>query len=79
MRAVAAVLRPGGRYFGVLWDTGREGGPPYRVTPADVGTHFGGAFEIEALEPVPAWTTARWDELAVALRLRATARRSDPR
>lgn len=67
--AVADVLAPGGRFHGILWNTGQPGGPPYAVTGEDIDRHLGRRFEILAVTPIEPWTDARWDEVLVSARL----------
>ena len=61
-RTLARVLRPGGRYVGLFWQHGREGGPPYHVTPAAVASDIGPWFEIEIIEVLAAEDSLRGDE-----------------
>lgn len=49
--AMARVLRPGGKLVGVFFTHGDTGGPPFDTTAAELGERFGGAFELEGLEP----------------------------
>jgi SAM-dependent methyltransferase len=53
VRAMARVLRPGGLYFGLFWNHGRPGGPPYDVTAALARAAFEPCFEILEERPVP--------------------------
>ncbi len=68
--AVANVLRPGGVLHGVLWQHGKDGGPPWNLTPDIARDIFGGLFEIESLEPIPDWGEARWNEFGLRARKR---------
>lgn len=54
VRGVAEALAPRGLVVAVLWQNGREGGPPFDVTPADVERHFGRRFVLTAVRDVPA-------------------------
>jgi SAM-dependent methyltransferase len=47
---VSRILKPGGLLFGLFYETGEEGGPPFNTTEADVQNHFAVAFDIERLE-----------------------------
>jgi SAM-dependent methyltransferase len=47
---VSRVLKPGGLLFGLFYETGEEGGPPFNTTEADIQNHFAAAFDIERLE-----------------------------
>jgi cyclopropane fatty-acyl-phospholipid synthase-like methyltransferase len=47
---VSRILKPGGLLFGLFYETGEEGGPPFNTTDADIQNHFAAAFEIERLE-----------------------------
>jgi SAM-dependent methyltransferase len=72
-RAVASVLRPGGVFHGVLWEHGKEGGPPWSITMDVARDVLGGALEIERMERIPDWSEQRWNEFTVR------ARESGPR
>ncbi|MBI5154833.1 methyltransferase domain-containing protein [Candidatus Poribacteria bacterium] len=50
-RAAAALVRPGGYLVGLFYNHGRPEGPPFDTTKEDVAAAFGGAFDIEQLEP----------------------------
>jgi methyl halide transferase len=47
---VSRLLKPGGLLFGLFYETGEEGGPPFNTTEADIHKHFVGEFDIERLE-----------------------------
>lgn len=67
----ARVLRPGGRYHGLLWNHGKPDGPPFDVTPDDVRARFAAAFAIEALTPVGRSAPGRSNEFLAELVHRA--------
>ncbi len=64
-RAVASVLRPGGMFRALLWEHGKDGGPPWSLTGDIARDVLGEHFEIEAVEPVPDWIDVRWNEFVV--------------
>jgi len=47
---VSRILKPGGLLFGLFYETGEEGGPPFNTTEADIRNHFSEAFDIDRLE-----------------------------
>lgn len=68
--AMARALRPGGLLYGLFWEHGRSGGPPYNVSEACVRSAFDDLFEIisvVAATPLP----DREREFVVVLRRRA--------
>ena len=50
VETVSRILKPGGLLFGLFYETGEEGGPPFNTTEADILSHFSGAFDIDRLE-----------------------------
>ena len=50
VETVSRILKPGGLLFGLFYETGEEGGPPFNTTEADIQNHFTAAFGIERLE-----------------------------
>ena len=50
VETVSRVLKPGGMLFGLFYQTGEEGGPPFNTTEADIRNHFSEAFDFERLE-----------------------------
>lgn len=50
VRTVSRILKPGGLLFGLFYETGEEGGPPFNTTGADIQSYFAAAFDIERLE-----------------------------
>lgn len=50
VEAVARVLRPGGTLFGLFYAHGREGGPPFDTSEAEVRSLFEKRFRIERLQ-----------------------------
>ncbi len=50
VETVSRILKPGGQLFGLFYETGEEGGPPFNTTEADIRNHFSHAFDIERLE-----------------------------
>jgi SAM-dependent methyltransferase len=67
-RAMAEVLRPGGRLFALLWNHGREGGPPFDVRREDVEAVFPPRFVVERVEAVPDSAPRRVPELLAVMR-----------
>ena len=62
VEVMARALVPGGAFHGLFWHHGREGGPPYDVTPEQVRATFAVRFELVSLEPVPDSPAARGNE-----------------
>ena len=50
VETVSRILKPGGMLFGLFYETGEEGGPPFNTTKTDIQNHFAPAFDIERLE-----------------------------
>ena len=50
VETVSRILKPGGMLFGLFYQTGEEGGPPFNTTDADIRKHFSDAFDFERLE-----------------------------
>jgi SAM-dependent methyltransferase len=50
VETVSRILKPGGCLFGLFYETGEEGGPPFNTSEADIQNHFSEAFDIERLE-----------------------------
>ncbi len=50
VETVSRILKPGGLLFGLFYETGEEGGPPFNTTEDDIQGHFAAAFDIERLE-----------------------------
>ena len=50
---VRTILAPGGVFFGVLYNHGREGGPPFDTTEREIREIFSPAFSIERLRVAP--------------------------
>ena len=50
VETVSRILKPGGLLFGLFYETGEEGGPPFNTTEADIRNHFSHGFDIERLE-----------------------------
>jgi cyclopropane fatty-acyl-phospholipid synthase-like methyltransferase len=50
VETVSRILKPGGLLFGLFYETGEEGGPPFNTTESDIKNNFAGAFDIERLE-----------------------------
>jgi hypothetical protein len=46
------MLRPGGTLYALLWNHGREGGPPYDLPETVARTLFREHFEVAAVERV---------------------------
>ncbi len=67
-RAMAAVLRPGGRLVALLWNHGRTGGPPFDVRREDVDAIFPPRFVVERVDAVPDSVAGRTPELLAVLR-----------
>jgi methyl halide transferase len=67
----AALLEPGGTLFGLFYAHGRDGGPPYTTTEAEVRALFSPLFHIERLVVAPDSIEARkGNELEAVLRRR---------
>ena len=67
-RSMAAALRPGGLLLALLWNHGREGGPPFDVSRAHVEAVFPPLFTVERLDPVADSIAGRTPELYAELR-----------
>jgi SAM-dependent methyltransferase len=67
---MARALRPGGTFFGLFWNRGREGGPPFDVTPEQVRGTFGPLFEVLSIEPVALSAPPRSNEFLAKMRVR---------
>lgn len=76
--AVAGALRPGGWWVGLLWEHGKEGGPPYSVSEDVLSLHFARHFDVVAVRSVHPPLALREREWLATLRLRAAARQSPP-
>lgn len=50
VETASRILKPDGMLFGLFYQTGEEGGPPFNTTEADIRNHFSEAFDIERLE-----------------------------
>ena len=50
VETVSRILKPGGLLFGLFYETGEEGGPPFNTTQTDIQNHFTAVFDIERLE-----------------------------
>ena len=64
-RTVAHVLPAGGRYIGLFWQHGREGGPPFHVAPDEVQADISPWFDIDSLEPLRDEVTPRGNEFLI--------------
>ena len=49
---VARILRKGGIFVGLFYNTGQEGGPPFNTTQEDIIKHFSELFKIRNLSKV---------------------------
>ncbi len=67
VRAMAAVLKPGGKLLALLWNHGNEGGPPFDVKREDVEALFPPEFVVERVEAVPDSLAGRTPELLVEM------------
>ena len=67
VRAIADVLKPGGRFFGLLWNHGQPGGPPHDVTPEDVRERFAEAFDVASVTRVTESAPTRSNEFFAEL------------
>jgi SAM-dependent methyltransferase len=65
--AMSRALRPGGVFYGLFWQHGTGGGPPYDVSEACVRAVFESAFEILSVERVSS-TRQRGDEFLARMR-----------
>ena len=50
VETASRVLKPGGLLFGLFYETGEEGGPPFNTSDADIRNHFSETFDIVRLE-----------------------------
>jgi len=50
VETVSRILKPGGLLFGLFYETGEEGGPPFNTTETDIRNHFSEKFDINRLE-----------------------------
>lgn len=67
--AVSGALHPGGLLFGLFYNHGRPGGPPFDTTEADVRSRFVG-FSIERLVRArDSFSSRRGEELEAVLRM----------
>lgn len=66
--SMTRALAPGGVLLGLFWRHGREGGPPFNVTPEDVQTAFEGLMTLESVEEVPDSVPSRQPEFLARLR-----------
>jgi SAM-dependent methyltransferase len=53
VQTVAKLLKPGGWLFGLFYATGKEGGPPFATTEAEVRQRFEKDFSIVKLATAP--------------------------
>ena len=68
--ALAAVLKPGGRFVGLLMNHEKPDGPPFDVTRDDVRTRFAPLFDVEELRTVTNSAADRPGEFLVLARRR---------
>jgi len=52
VRAMAAVLKPAGVFYGLFWNHGVADGPPWSISMQEVRERFGECFSITALDAV---------------------------
>ncbi len=69
--SMAGALEAGGQLHALLWDLGREGGPPFGITPREARDRLASWFAIESLEPVEVSAAERTGEFFVVARRRA--------
>jgi methyl halide transferase len=70
VHVMARCLAPGGVFYGLFWNHGMPGGPPFDVQPALVHSTFSPLFEILAVDRVPNSVPQRRDqEFLATLRL----------
>ena len=50
VETVSRILKPGGLLFGLFYETGEEGGPPFNTTETDIRNYFSAEFAINRLE-----------------------------
>ncbi len=53
VKAVRALLKPGGALLGLFYAHGREGGPPFDTTDAEIRKRFSADFTVEKLAVAP--------------------------
>ena len=58
VHAMKRVLRPGGVLYALLWNHGREGGPPHDLPESVARELFRGAFEVKQVKPIQGSTRA---------------------
>ncbi len=75
--SMAKALKPGGRLYGLFWDHGRSGGPPYNVSEACVRSAFDDVFDVLSVRPATPLSDRRREFFAV-LRRRAWRTRCTP-
>ena len=51
---VASLLRPGGRFVGLIWACGRDGGPPFHADPDETAALFGRHLVVDRAGPADA-------------------------
>jgi SAM-dependent methyltransferase len=50
VETVSRILKPRGLLFGLFYETGEEGGPPFNTTEADIRKYFSETYDIDRLE-----------------------------
>ena len=70
LEAMRSLLRPGSeaRMLALLWNNGREGGPPYDLPVELVESLIAGIFEVDRREPVAEGLSSRSNEILWRLR-----------
>lgn len=69
--SMARAIASRGRYRALFWNHGKDGGPPYDISPSLVDRLFPPAFEIVETRPVPAALSRRADEFVSVMRPRS--------
>jgi SAM-dependent methyltransferase len=68
VRAMAQALVPGGKLYGLFWNHGQPGGPPFDVRREDVEAAFPPVFAIESIEAVKESVPQRRPEFLAVMR-----------
>ena len=67
VETASRILKPGGLLFGLFYETGEEGGPPFNTTEADIRNFFSGLFNINRLEKCSFSSEKRQDKEWLAI------------
>jgi SAM-dependent methyltransferase len=67
-KIMAASLKPQGKFYGLLWNHGRQGGPPYNISVGLIDSLVAPYFQIDNWEWVDPEVAKRKKEFLVTLR-----------